>query len=204
MPCSRVLRAALGLPARTALLAALAILCVAVPAGLAAPAAGAPAFTADPPVLLTSAGQSADLQIVKILLERLRLPDVATKPLARVEDVRDIRTLVVAVGGSSKGLGAAGIDADQEMARVAALLVRAQEAGVKVLTLHVGGNARRGELSDRFIAAVVPRSGHVIVASDGNADGLFTRLATQHRVTLESVERLSDVEPVLRRIFRVR
>lgn len=85
-----------------------------------------------------------------------------------------------------------------------ALLARAQEAGVKVLTMHVGGSARRGELSDRFIAAVVPRSGHVVVASDGNADGLFTRLTSQHRVTLESVERLSDLEQVLRRIFRVR
>jgi len=165
---------------------------------------GGPAFTADPPVLLTSGGQSADLQIVKILLERLRLPDVTTKQLARVEDMRDVKTLVIAVGGSTKGLGAAGIDADQELARMGALLARAQEAGVKVLTLHVGGSARRGELSDRFIAAVVPRSGHVVVASDGNADGLFTRLTSQHRVTLETVERLGDVEAVLRRIFRVR
>lgn len=165
---------------------------------------GGPAFTADPPILLTSGGQSADLQIVKILLERLRLPDVTTKPLARVEDMRDVKTMLIAVGGSTKGLGAAGIDADQELARVGALLARAQEAGIKVLTLHVGGSARRGELSDRFISAVVPRSGHVIVASDGNADGLFTRLTSQHRVTLESVERLSDLEAVLRRIFRVR
>lgn len=165
---------------------------------------GGPAFTADPPVLLTSGGQSADLQIVKILIERLRLPDTTTKQLARVEDMRDVKTLVIAVGGSTKGLGAAGIDADQELARVGALLARAQEAGVKVLTMHVGGSARRGELSDRFIAAVVPRSGHVVVASDGNADGLFTRLTSQHRVTLESVERLSDLEQVLRRIFRVR
>lgn len=180
------------------------LLAVAIMLAVAAIVSGGPAFTADPPVLLTSGGQSADLQIVKILLERLRLPDVTTKQLARVEDMRDVKTLVIAVGGSTKGLGAAGIDADQELARVGALLARAQEAGVKVLTMHVGGSARRGELSDRFIAAVVPRSGHVVVASDGNADGLFTRLTSQHRVTLESVERLADVEQVLRRIFRVR
>lgn len=189
---------------RGTLLAVAIMLAVVMMLTVTAAVIGGPAFTADPPVLLTSGGQSADLQIVKILLERLRLSDVTTKPLARVEDMRDVKTLVIAVGGSTKGLGAAGIDADQELARVGALLARAQEAGVKVLTLHVGGSARRGELSDRFIAAVVPRSGHVVVASDGNADGLFTRLTSQHRVTLESVERLSDLEAVLRRIFRVR
>ncbi|MDQ7839886.1 MAG: DUF6305 family protein [bacterium] len=192
MACCRALPVTVGLMAAAMMLTVTAV------------AIGGPAFTADPPVLLTSGGQSADLQIVKILLERLRLSDVTTKPLARVEDMRGVKTLVIAVGGSTKGLGAAGIDADQELARVGALLARAQEAGVKVLTMHVGGSARRGELSDRFIAAVVPRSGHVIVASDGNADELFTRLTSQHRVTLESVDRLSDLEPVLRRIFRVR
>lgn len=189
---------------RGKLLAVTIMLAVVMALTLTAAVIGGPAFTADPPVLLTSGGQSADLQIVKILLERLRLSDVATKQLARVEDMRDVKTLVIAVGGSTKGLGAAGIDADQELARVGALLARAQEAGVKVLALHVGGSARRGEMSDRFIAAVVPRSGHVVVASDGNADGLFTRLTSQHRVTLESVERLGDLEAVLRRIFRVR
>lgn len=189
---------------RGAAVAVVITITVALALCVAAVATGGPAFTADPPVLLTSGGQSADLQIVKILLDRLGLPNTATKQLARVEDMREIRTLVIAVGGSAKGLGAAGIDADQELARLGALLARAQEAGVKVLTLHVGGTARRGELSDRFVAAVVPRSGHVIVATDGNADGLFTRLTSQHRVTLETVERLSDLEAVFRRIFRVR
>jgi hypothetical protein len=163
----------------------------------------APSFTAEPPVLLTSAGQSADLQIVKILLDRLRIQGT-TKALARPDDLRDVKTLVVAIGGSTKGLGAAGIDADGELARVQALLARAGEAGVKVLALHVGGNARRGELSDRFIAAVVPKSGHVVVVAEGNGDGLFTKLTAQARVTLETVDRLGDLEGVLRRIFRVR
>lgn len=163
----------------------------------------APAFVADPPVLLTSAGQSADLQIVKVLLGRLRIPET-TKTLAKPEDLRDVKTLVVAVGGSTKGLGAAGIDADGELARLQALLARAQETGIKVLTLHIGGSARRGDLSDRFITAVVPKSSHVVVLAEGNADGLFTRLAGQARVEMETVDRLADLDGVLRRIFRVR
>lgn len=170
---------------------------------LALPVSAAPAFVADGPVLLTSAGQSADFQIVKIILDRLKVP-ATVKALAKPEDLRDVKTLVIAVGGSTKGLGAAGIDADEELARIQALLARARDARLKVLSLHIGGAARRGELSDRFIVAVVPRSDHVVVVTEGNADGLFTKLAAQARVSLETAERLTDVEAVLRRIFRVK
>jgi hypothetical protein len=170
---------------------------------LALPVSAAPAFVADPPVLLTSAGQSADFQIVKILFDRLKVPATA-KALAKPEDLKDAKTLVVAIGGSTKGLGAAGIDADEEAVRVQALLARAKEARLKVLALHIGGAARRGELSDRFIAAVLPKSDHIVVVSEGNTDGLFTRLAGQAKISLETADRLTDVEAVLRRIFRVK
>ncbi len=163
----------------------------------------APAFVADTPVLLTSAGQTADMQIVKILLERLNVP-MTVKALARPDDLRGVKTLVIAIGGSSNGLAAAGIDADQEAARVQSLLARAQVLRVKILSLHIGGSARRGELSDRFILAVVPKSGHVIAVNEGNTDGLFTRVTAQSHVSMETVDRLSDIEAALRRAFRVK
>ncbi len=52
--------------------------------------------------------------------------------------------------------------------------------------------------------AVVPKSDHVIVVTDGNADGLFTRLTAQFRVTMETVDHLSNIEAALRRAFRVK
>ena len=52
----------------------------------------------------------------------------------------DCKTLILAVGGSSKGLGAAGIDADQELARTDALISAAKEKGIIVLALHTGGS----------------------------------------------------------------
>jgi len=70
--------------------------------------------------------------------------------------------------------------------------------------MHIGGMARRGELSDRFIAAVVPASDHLVIVREGNEDGLFTKLSTQSKITLESVEKLAELDGVLRRIFRVK
>jgi hypothetical protein len=176
----------------------LALVCV-----FSLPAIAAPAFVADTPVLLTSAGQSADFQIVKIILDRLKVP-ATVKALAKPEDLKDVKTLLVAIGGSTKGLGAAGIDADEELARIQSVLSRAKDVHLKVLSLHIGGAARRGELSDRFIASVIPKSDYVVVLADGNTDGLFTKLTGQAKVSLETTERLTDVEAVLRRIFRVK
>ena len=81
------------------------------------------------------------------------------------------------VGGSSKGLGAAGIDKEQEIDRVKGLLDAAKSSGMKILVMHVGGEGRRGALSDAFIEVAVPYADALIVVDGGNEDGLFDRLA---------------------------
>ncbi len=86
------------------------------------------------------------------------------------------KTLIVVIGGSSKGLGAAGISADAELERAKALLAEAKKRGMKIIGLHIGGEARRGELSDRFINMAVPQCDYFIVVEEGNGDGLFTKL----------------------------
>ena len=69
------------------------------------------------PILLTSAGQSADSDIIKTLCTKANI-SVELANQATAENLDGVKTLLISVGGSSKGLGAAGIDADQEIARV--------------------------------------------------------------------------------------
>ena len=162
---------------------------------LAAAAETAPAFPA--PYLIMSAGQSADAEMVKVMMTKLKIDDYTLNSLATAEDVVNYGTLIVAVGGSSKGLGAAGIDADQELARVSAILDAATEAGVKVLALHIGGSARRGELSDKFIEPVLSKCQACVVVAEGNTDGLFDQLAETYSFTLSQVEKIaSTVTPL--------
>lgn len=91
-----------------------------------------------------------------------------------VNNLGDCKTLILAVGGSSKGLGAAGIDADQELARTDALISAAKEKGIIVLALHTGGSARRGTLSDSFITPAFQGCDAAIVVSEGDSDGLMS------------------------------
>lgn len=98
---------------------------------------------------------------------------------------------MIVIGGSSKGLGAAGISADAELERTKALLAEAKKRGMKIIGLHVGGEARRGELSDRFINEVVPSCDYFIVVEEGNKDGLFTKLCG-NKIPLDIVQKISD------------
>ena len=118
------------------------------------------------PAILTSIGQSADVDIANTLCTKAGIEVTMNKNITGA-DLPD-------VGGSSKGLGAAGIDADQELARTDALISAAKEKGIIVLALHTGGSARRGTLSDSFITPAFQGCDAAIVVSEGDSDGLMS------------------------------
>ena len=128
------------------------------------------AFAAD--VAITSVGQSPDGMMVKVLMKKLNVePDYDA--LMQPEMLKDQKILIAVVGGSSKGLGAAGIDKEEEKARGISIIEDAKKKGMKVIVMHVGGDGRRGDLSDMFITAVTPLGDRVIVVKSGNADNIF-------------------------------
>ena len=116
------------------------------------------------PAILTSIGQSADVDIANTLCTKAGIEVTMNKNITGADLPDDCKTLILAVGGSSKGLGAAGIDADQELARTDALISAAKEKGIIVLALHTGGSARRGTLSDSFITPAFQGCDAAIVA----------------------------------------
>ncbi|MDI9427534.1 MAG: DUF6305 family protein [Spirochaetota bacterium] len=149
------------------------------------------------PALLTSIGQSADVEMAKTIMARAKLnftmdPTIKAQALAST----NAKTLVIVIGGSSKGLGAAGISAEAELERTKALLAEAKKRGMKIIGLHIGGEARRGELSDRFINEAVPSCDYFIVVEEGNKDGLFTKLCG-NKIPLDIVQKISQIgEPL--------
>lgn len=126
------------------------------------------------PAILTSIGQSADVDIANTLCTKAGIEVTMNKNITGADLPDDCKTLILAVGGSSKGLGAAGIDADQELARTDALISAAKEKGIIVLALHTGGSARRGTLSDCFITPAFQGCDAAIVVSEGDSDGLMS------------------------------
>ena len=155
---------------------------------------------AEEPALLTSAGQSADIEMVRVMMEKNEIR-VITRALATPEDLEGCKTLMLAIGGSSKGLGAAGIDADQELERVKELLAAAEEKGIVILAVHIGGEARRGALSDVFITPCFEVADYSLVVEAGDKDGLMSGLAADKGIPYVSVANMSDAIAPLKDVF---
>ena len=157
---------------------------------------------AQKPVLLTSVGQSADIEMAKVLLERISVPHKMDAQ-AKAADLAasGARTLVLVVGGSTKGLGAAGVSADVEIERARAIIAQARKLGMTIIGLHIGGESRRGELSDKFIEAAIPACNYVVVVADGDKDGFFGKLCGG-KIPLDKVERISKAVEPLQKAFK--
>lgn len=156
---------------------------------------------AESPTLLTSVGQSADVEMVKALMDNAGL-EYRMEKIATAEDLGDAKTMILAVGGSSKGLGAAGIDENQELDRALALIDAAVANDVKIITMHIGGENRRGELSDKFIGPACDNADYIIIVEDGNKDGLFTDLASKGNIPMDSVTSIADAMEPLTKAYK--
>jgi hypothetical protein len=152
-------------------------------------------------VLVTSGGQSADYQMIGTVMKKLGM-DFTLNNLATSADLGNAKTLIVVVGGSSKGLGAAGIDADGELKRVAELIDGAKSKGLPVIVMHTGGAARRGDLSDKFIKPIFEKADYAIVVSSGDTDGLMSGICSSKGITMKSINSISDVTTVLPAVFK--
>ncbi len=153
------------------------------------------------PVLLTTAGQSADGAVVQALLSRAGIT-AEVVDMATSADLEGISTLILVAGGSSKGLGSAGVDEDSELARVQELIDAAKDAGIKILAMHVGGSARRGTLSDKFITDPMEAADAAIIVSGGDTDGMMAEILDTNETPYQYIEKQADAVDILETIFQ--
>ncbi len=156
---------------------------------------------AEAPILVTSGGQSADYQMVGTLMGKVGM-EYTINNLATSADLGAAKTLIIVVGGSSKGLGAAGIDADGELARLEELISGAKAAGLSIIAMHTGGEARRGELSDKFITPIFEKADYAIVVSSGDEDGLMAGICAGAGIPMDAIGSISNVATVLPAAFK--
>ena len=155
---------------------------------------------AEGPIILTSVGQSADVNVVQTLLKKCEI-DSDLNATVTADDLGSYKTLVLAIGGSSNGLGAAGVDENQELDRVKSVIAKAEEQGMTIIALHIGGSARRGTLSDKFIPDALAAADAAIIVSEGDSDGFMKGIVTENGVATAFIDnQVGAVEP-LKTIF---
>ncbi len=169
----------------------------------AAPAQKLPAgVSAELPVAITCPGQAPEGQMAKLILGRLKTP-VKYDPFLEPKDLAGNKTLILILGGSGKGLGTAGVDLRDEMKRAEALIAEATKQKIKLVGIHSGGEDRRGDVSTKLIDLVAPKMQYLIVREDGNKDGLFTKLAGQHKIPLTLIQKTQDLSDIFKALFKL-
>lgn len=175
---------------------------------------------ADLPVLITSCGQSPGANMIKVIFMRLKL-DFEPKAyelneLASAEDLKakkeagtPYKSLIIVMGASLKGMGAAGISIDDELARTKKLIVEARAQGITIIGAHIEGMKRRaqgasvGDNTDELsIDTVAPQSNMLVINKDGNSDNRFTTIAAEKKIPMVEVEKNLDLIQEFGKIFK--
>lgn len=147
-------------------------------------------------VLVTSSGQSLDAFTARTMLTRAGVEN-AYDPLAGVDQLDGKQALVIAVGASIKGFGAAGITADVELTRTQELIDTAKAEGIRIIGVHIGGTERRGGQSEQFIALIAENADALVVSQAGNEDGYFTTVGEQRGIPVEIIDLPAQVGTAL-------
>ncbi|MBA7525274.1 hypothetical protein ES705_17425 [subsurface metagenome] len=172
------------------------------------------AQTAGQPILLTSCGQSPGPVRFKIFMTRLEL-DYDYNLLATAEDLiakknegKPYKSIIIVTGASLKGMGAAGISVEDELERIKALIAEANKQGIKIIGSHIEGMERRaqgaapGDNSDELsIDAVCPNSSLLIIKKEGDSDGRFTTISKGKNIPIIIFEKNSEIPEVLKQVF---
>lgn len=169
---------------------------------------------AELPVLITSIGQSPGPVYFRVFMNRLGY-DFVFNSLATVEDLTagheesgPFKSIIIVTGASGKGMGAAGISIDDELARAGRLIAQAKSLGITIIGAHIEGMERRaqgaapGDNTDELsIDAVCPNTDMLLIMEDGNEDGRFTAIATDVGIPIVLFEKLTNLTDVLPTIF---
>ena len=171
------------------------------------------------PVLITSCGQSPGATMLKVIFNRLELEEdpkpYEVNPLAEAADLkadegsgRSFESLIIVMGASLKGMGAAGISIDDELERIDALIQQAKQLNITIIGAHIEGMKRRaqgaspGDNTDELsIDAVAPNSDILVVNQAGDADQRFTNISQSHNIPMLVVEKNLELIPAMEKIF---
>jgi porphobilinogen deaminase len=172
------------------------------------------------PVLITSCGQSPGPIMLKVVFMRLKL-EAEPKAfevieLATAEDLKAMeeagtpyKSLIIVMGASLKGMGAAGISIDDELSRTSKLIEEARRQGITIIGAHIEGMKRRaqgaavGDNTDELsIDAVAPKSDLLVIIKEGNTDGRFTTIANEKNIPMIEAEKTLDLLSEFKKLFQ--
>ncbi|GAF81543.1 unnamed protein product [marine sediment metagenome] len=156
------------------------------------------------PLLITCTGQTSDYLTVYTLAKKLQI-EAVNDPLITPRKMKEqgYKTMIVVMAVSLKGLGAARLNQEAELERCKLVFKEAKELGIKIIGAHIGGEAFRNVITDKFITPFAPQCDYLIVLAEANKDGLFNRIAEKNNIPLNVFKTLAELSSIIRTLFRL-
>lgn len=190
---------------------------------------GLPAPQLKMPVVITSAGQGAEVETVTYVSDEvglkydycdiLSVADFAAgvglggaqsgigkhvTVLSTEPEGTQFQTMILVLGASLKGMGASGLSVDDEAGRLKDLIEKAVEKKIAIVVIAIGGEIRRGlpgSPNEVMIDTVAPYANFIITTQDTNLDGRFTKIADEKQIPLKEIESAFDLLDAFTEIF---
>lgn len=157
------------------------------------------------PLLITCTGQTPDYLTVYNLTRELDIGAV-NDPLTpfnpREMQEQGYQTMIVVMGVSLRGLGAAGLNLQRELKRCELVFEKARELQIRIIGVHIGGEAGRNAIADRFITPFAPQCDYLMVLAKGNKDSLFNRIAEENKIPLNVFQTFAELSAIITAMFK--
>ena len=180
-------------------------------------------------MVITSAGQSAEVETVNYVAEEVGLKydycDILSKDelaagvglggaksgigkhvttLSPDPKGTKFQTLILALGASLKGMGASGLSVDTEVSSLKSLIEYAKANEIRIVAVAIGGDIQRGlpgSPIEIMIDTVAPHADVFIVTKDSNGDGKFTKAAEARNVPILEIDSAFDLLDTFTQVF---
>jgi hypothetical protein len=153
------------------------------------------------PVLITPVGQNPDGLMVKVVLSKIGIKNDYLE-LASGEDLNNnYHSVVMSVGVSYKGLGAIGINYNDEVDRARKLVGEALKKDCPIILIDFDENPGREKRTNQLIKIIAPHSAYIISKAAGGKDKYFAAIAHDHKIPLIIVGDLAQLENIFKDIY---
>ena len=156
------------------------------------------------PIVVTSCGQSPGALMIRMIAQKAQL-ECDQKNTLSVDELKQkpYKTLIITMGTSLKGMGAAGTDIKREIKRIQGLVEEAKKSGITVVGAHIEGMARRTDESDAMSCdAVSAVSQAFFVKEESNQDGYFTKISNDKKIPLYAAKQPLDFVDTFKELFK--
>lgn len=153
------------------------------------------------PLLITSAGQSTDIYVIKDIANKLMIDNYFI-PMATKEQIRDVQSVILVIGYSDVGIRLNDLNFEKEKERIELLVEGIREKELKLITVYLRGSRMLTEENKQLLEIAVNYSDYLIVAENHNNYDYYNELAKKTGVPVTIVNNVNEVSEPIVSVFR--